>query len=111
MTAMRAAVLRGTGAPAPYARSRPLSIETVELQPPGRGEVRVRVRAAGLCHSDLSVIDGSRPRPLPMLAGMVAVVLLRLASIFWGLRIPVFALADDEEEPADGAPPPPAPSP
>ena len=29
----------------------------------------MRVRAAGLCHSDLSVIDGSRPRPLPMALG------------------------------------------
>lgn len=66
---MRAAVLRASGAPAPYAQSHPLAIETVELQPPAAGEVRVRVRAAGLCHSDLSVIDGSRPRPLPMLLG------------------------------------------
>ena len=66
---MRAAVLRATGAASPYARSRPLAIESVQLQPPGPGEVLVRVRAAGLCHSDLSVIDGSRPRPLPMLLG------------------------------------------
>ncbi|MGY1410256.1 MULTISPECIES: zinc-dependent alcohol dehydrogenase family protein [unclassified Luteimonas] len=66
---MRAAVLRSSAAPAPYAQSQPLSIETVRLLPPGRGEVLVRVRAAGLCHSDLSVIDGSRPRPLPMLLG------------------------------------------
>ena len=29
----------------------------------GEGEVLVRIRAAGLCHSDLSVIDGNRPRP------------------------------------------------
>lgn len=69
MITMRAAVLRTMGAPAPYAVSRPLVIETVTLQPPGPGEVLVRVRAAGLCHSDLSVIDGSRPRPLPMLLG------------------------------------------
>ncbi|WP_238346199.1 zinc-dependent alcohol dehydrogenase family protein [Luteimonas saliphila] len=66
---MRAAVLRTMGAPAPYADSRPLAIETVVARPPGPGEVRVRVRAAGLCHSDLSVIDGSRPRPMPMLLG------------------------------------------
>ena len=33
---------------------------------PGPGEVLVRIRAAGLCHSDLSVIDGNRPRPTPM---------------------------------------------
>jgi len=36
MTTMRAAVLRTMGAPAPYAQSRPLAIETVRLQPPGR---------------------------------------------------------------------------
>ncbi len=57
------------GAPAPYADSRPLGIETLELAPPGPGEVLVRIAAAGLCHSDLSVIDGSRPRPLPMALG------------------------------------------
>ena len=65
----RAAVLRETGRPAPYAQSRPLSIEAFELDPPGPGEVLVRVRAAGLCHSDLSVIDGNRPRPVPMVLG------------------------------------------
>jgi len=69
MTTMRAAVLREMGAPAPYEQSRPLVIESVRLQPPGPGEVLVRIQAAGLCHSDLSVIDGSRPRPLPMLLG------------------------------------------
>lgn len=66
---IRAAVLRQCGLPAPYADSRPLGIEAVELDPPGPGEVLVRVRAAGLCHSDLSVIDGNRPRPLPMVLG------------------------------------------
>lgn len=66
---VRAAVLREMGLPAPYAQSRPLAIETVELDPPGPGELLVRVLAAGLCHSDLSVIDGSRPRALPMVLG------------------------------------------
>ena len=65
----RAAVLRQMGLPAPYAESRPLSIETLELDPPQRGELLVRVTAAGLCHSDLSVIDGTRPRVLPMALG------------------------------------------
>ncbi|MFO1406186.1 MAG: zinc-dependent alcohol dehydrogenase family protein [Steroidobacteraceae bacterium] len=65
----RAAVLRETGRPAPYAESRPLAIESFELDAPGDGEVLVRVRAAGLCHSDLSVIDGNRPRPVPMVLG------------------------------------------
>lgn len=66
---VRAAVLRETGRARPYAVSQPLSIETVELAPPGPGELMVKVLAAGLCHSDLSVIDGARPRPLPMVLG------------------------------------------
>jgi len=65
----RAAVLRALGAARPYADSRPLAIETVTLDPPGAGEVLVAVRAAGLCHSDLSVINGDRPRPMPMALG------------------------------------------
>ena len=66
---VRGAVLREMRLPRPYAESRPLSVEEVELAPPGPGELLVRIRAAGLCHSDLSVIDGSRPRVLPMLLG------------------------------------------
>jgi alcohol dehydrogenase len=66
---IRAAVLREIGRPGPYAETKPLSIETLTLDPPGPGEVLVRVRAAGLCHSDLSVIDGNRPRPVPMALG------------------------------------------
>ncbi len=66
---IKAAVLRRMGAEPPYAVSRPLSIETLDLEGPGRGEVLVRIAAAGLCHSDLSVINGDRPRPLPMALG------------------------------------------
>jgi len=66
---VRGAVLREMGLPKPYAGSRPLRVEEVELAPPGPGELLVRIRAAGLCHSDLSVIDGSRPRVMPMLLG------------------------------------------
>lgn len=66
---VRAAVLREMGLPRPYTESRPLGVVEVELEPPGPGEILVRVGAAGLCHSDLSVIDGSRPRPLPMALG------------------------------------------
>jgi alcohol dehydrogenase len=65
----RAAILKAIGLPPPYAQSRPLAVETVELAPPGPGEVLVRVKAAGLCHSDLSVINGDRPRPVPMVLG------------------------------------------
>lgn len=69
MTITRGAVLREMGMSQPYAETRPLRIEALELAPPGPGEMQVRVRAAGVCHSDLSVINGSRPRPLPMVLG------------------------------------------
>src|SRR5665213_3661215 len=66
---IRAAVLEQSGLPVPYANSRPLRISEIVLSGPGPGEVLVRIEAAGLCHSDLSVIDGNRPRPLPMVLG------------------------------------------
>lgn len=66
---INAAVLRQIGAQAPYAESQPLQIEELVLDPPGPGEVLIRMRAAGLCHSDLSVINGDRPRPVPMALG------------------------------------------
>ena len=64
-----AAVLTSTGSPTPYAASRPLHVERLTLLPPGPGEVLVQVASAGLCHSDLSVVDGVRPRPAPMVLG------------------------------------------
>jgi alcohol dehydrogenase len=66
---VRAAVLEEMGAAHPYAESRPLKIEELDLDPPGPGEILVRIKAAGLCHSDLSVINGDRPRPMPMALG------------------------------------------
>jgi alcohol dehydrogenase len=63
------AVLREAPIARPYSSSNPLSIEQVLLDAPGPGELLVRIDAAGICHSDLSVIDGNRPRPLPMLLG------------------------------------------
>lgn len=66
---IRAAVLHHMTSSAPFAQSRPLKIEELELDPPGPGEVLVKIRAAGLCHSDLSVITGVRPRPVPMALG------------------------------------------
>jgi Zn-dependent alcohol dehydrogenase len=51
-----AAVLQAIGRPQPYAKSRPLVVEDLVLEPPGAGEVLVEIKAAGLCHSDLSVI-------------------------------------------------------
>ena len=58
------------GAPAPLRRVAPArGRSTSSSTRPGPGELLVRVRAAGLCHSDLSVIDGSRPRVMPMVLG------------------------------------------
>lgn len=65
----RAALLRERTTTLPYRQSKPLSIETVYLRAPQEGEVLVKIKAAGLCHSDLSVINGERPRPLPMVLG------------------------------------------
>jgi alcohol dehydrogenase len=66
---MRAAILNTSGVERPYQETKPLTIADVELQGPGSGEVLVKIAAAGLCHSDLSVIDGNRPRPTPMALG------------------------------------------
>lgn len=63
------AVLETIGAERPYAQSQPIRVGELALAAPGPGEVLVRIEAAGLCHSDLSVVDGNRPRPLPMLLG------------------------------------------
>jgi alcohol dehydrogenase len=69
MTQIRGAVLEHIGLPRPFADSRPISITDVTLAPPGPGELQVRIEAAGVCHSDLSVVDGNRVRPTPMLLG------------------------------------------
>lgn len=66
---VRSTILRHMGAAKPYALSRPLTVETVDLAPPGPGEVLVKIAAAGVCHSDLSGINGDRPRPLPVALG------------------------------------------
>jgi alcohol dehydrogenase len=69
MVAITGAVLESIGSERPYARSRPITVSALELDPPGAGEVLVRIEAAGICHSDLSVVDGNRVRPVPMLLG------------------------------------------
>ena len=66
---IKACVLWETGKPRPYAESLPLSIEEVELDPPGPGEVLVQIKAAGLCHSDLVAINGERAKPTPIVIG------------------------------------------
>jgi len=65
-----AAVLRQSGdQPRPYAANAPLELANLDLAEPGPGELLVRIDAAGICHSDLSVINGDRPRPMPMALG------------------------------------------
>lgn len=66
---IKAAVLQAMGATPPYAVSLPLHIEEIDLAPPGADEVLIKIAAAGLCHSDLSVINADRPRPMPMALG------------------------------------------
>ena len=69
MTKIVSAVLRQEGSTAPFADSRPLELLSLDLAPPLPGELLVRIDAAGICHSDLSVVNGDRPRPLPMALG------------------------------------------
>ena len=72
-----AAVLHEMERPLPYANSQPIVIEELELEGPGEDEVLVEVKGAGLCHSDLSVINGSRPRQTPMVLGHEASGIVR----------------------------------
>ena len=58
---MKAAVMRAVG--------QPLAIEDVDVDGPGPGEVLVRTAATGVCHSDLHVLEGSLPTPLPTVLG------------------------------------------
>lgn len=63
------AVLETLEAQRPFATSTPITISELDLTGPGPTELLVRIEAAGVCHSDLSVVDGNRPRPVPMLLG------------------------------------------
>src|SRR6266536_5810938 len=61
MMRIRAAVLERTGGP--------LSLCELDLAPPGPGEVLVRLRASGVCHSDQNAIDGTAATPCPAVLG------------------------------------------
>ncbi|MDH6216815.1 Zn-dependent alcohol dehydrogenase [Streptomyces pseudovenezuelae] len=58
---VRAAVLPAVGAP--------LEITDIDLPDPGPGQVRIRLAAAGVCHSDLSLSDGTMRVPVPAVLG------------------------------------------
>lgn len=88
-TTITGAVLERIGDPAPYADSRPLRIRTLRLDDPRPGELLVRIEAAGVCHSDLSVVSGVRPRPVPMLLGHEAAGIVTAAGA--GTSVPVGA--------------------
>jgi Zn-dependent alcohol dehydrogenase len=66
---IQAAILDASGEARPYRDSHPLRIAEIELAEPRPGELLVEILAAGLCHSDLSVVNGDRPRPTPMVLG------------------------------------------
>jgi Zn-dependent alcohol dehydrogenase len=72
-----AAVMYEQGLPQPFADSEPFRIEELDLEGPGAGEVLVEVRAAGLCHSDLSQVKGLRKRQLPVVGGHEAAGIVR----------------------------------
>ena len=58
---MKAAIL--------YDSAQPLSVQEVELSPPQRGEVLIRLVASGICHSDVNIIRGEATAPLPTVLG------------------------------------------
>lgn len=47
-----------------------VTIEDVELHAPKKGEVLVKMKAAGICHSDLHVVNADLPLLVPMILGM-----------------------------------------
>jgi S-(hydroxymethyl)glutathione dehydrogenase/alcohol dehydrogenase len=59
---MRAALLETAGQPL-------VVVDDVEIEEPRAGEVQVRVAHCGICHSDLSIVDGSFPAPTPIVLG------------------------------------------
>lgn len=96
------AVLETAGSPRPYAQSRPLTVTELDLVGPGPQEVLIRIEAAGICHSDLSVVNGDRPRPLPMLlgheaAGTVVAVGTEVSDLEPGQRVVTVFLPRCEE--------------
>jgi S-(hydroxymethyl)glutathione dehydrogenase/alcohol dehydrogenase len=67
---------------------RPLELEELELDPPGEGEVLVRMVASGVCHSDLHVVDGEWERPHNLVLGHEgAAVVEAIGPRVEGLRI------------------------
>lgn len=88
---MRAAVCRAFGAP--------LTIEDLTLDAPRQGEVRVRLAATAICHSDIHVIRGEWGPQLPVVAGHEAAGIVEeigpgVASVSAGERVVVSLLRE-----------------
>jgi len=77
---IRGAVLEEIGRAPKYADSTPLTICDLELDEPAGDEILVRIECAGICHSDLSVVNGDRVRPVPMLLGHEAAGIVEQAG-------------------------------
>ena len=69
----RVSLLSRMGIKRPYTETKPLEVVEADLAEPGTDEILVKILAAGVCHSDLSVINGDRPRPTPVALGHEAV--------------------------------------
>ena len=71
------ALLSHMKAERPYGKSKPIEIVEAKLSAPESGEMLVKMAAAGLCHSDLSVINGDRPRDMPVALGHEASAIIQ----------------------------------
>ncbi|KUO20424.1 Zn-dependent alcohol dehydrogenase [Streptomyces dysideae] len=74
-------------------------VDDLEVREPGAGEVLVTISAAGLCHSDLSVVDGTIPFPVPVVlghegAGVVEAVGAGVAHVGPGDHVALSTLAN-----------------
>ena len=75
---IKAAVLYEQGKEHPFSQTQPLKIEEIDLEPPGADEVLIKTGAAGLCHSDLSMIRGVMERKTPLVPGLLLMLGLQV---------------------------------
>ena len=87
---IQGAVLEEMGREFPFSQSKPLTISQIELSDPRESEILVRIETAGICHSDLAVVQGVRPRPTPMLLGHEAAGIIEKV----GSRVPNLKLGE-----------------
>lgn len=69
-----------------------LSVENVEMLPPGPNDVIVKIGASGVCHTDVAVLEGALPLPLPLIlghegAGVVVEIGSQVTSVAVGDRV------------------------